>query len=261
MKTPGGWVSALVPQAWNSEMTMRTIVPGRQLRANTSELTAVEQGEGEVNEEFGREGFPAVVFGVDDVVDLADGSGDEQAHEERADEVAVGPEPDVDGVKDAEERETVRDAVNNEPGVSSHCQGASSLLAVVRELVQDHPEEEEVDQRPDPDRVRRGRHVGFLVVSTSMHVAADARGSGSGRLSGDRHSHELRRLWGMSAPLRHSHSHHGVTLHPNSVGIHGGGITHVRLVVSIVGSGDAVDLRSEGDSVDNDVEELHTTSA
>lgn len=27
VKTPGGWVSAFVPQAWNSEMTMRTMVP------------------------------------------------------------------------------------------------------------------------------------------------------------------------------------------------------------------------------------------
>lgn len=27
MKTPGGEVSAFAPKAWNSEMTMRTIVP------------------------------------------------------------------------------------------------------------------------------------------------------------------------------------------------------------------------------------------
>lgn len=68
-----------------------------------------------MDEELSRERFPAVVFGIDDVVDLADGRSNEQAHEEGADEVTVGPEPDVDRVEDTEERETVRDAVNDEP--------------------------------------------------------------------------------------------------------------------------------------------------
>lgn len=81
-----------------------------------------------MDEKLGCERFPAVVFGVDDVVDLADGSGDEQAHEERADEVAVCPEPDVDRVQDTEERETVRDAVNDEPGVSSGPQEPAHFL-------------------------------------------------------------------------------------------------------------------------------------
>lgn len=80
------------------------------------QLTAVEEREGKVDEELGRKRFPAVVLGVDDVVDLADGSGNEQAHEEGADEVAVSPEPDVDRVEDAQESKAVRDAVNDEPG-------------------------------------------------------------------------------------------------------------------------------------------------
>ena len=190
---------------------MRTMVPGRQFKLSCRQLTAVEQREWEVDEELGCKRFPAVVFGVDDVVDLANGRGDKQAHQECADEVAVSPEPDVDRVQDTEEREAVRDAVNDEPESQLAVPLSSSLLAVVRELVQDHPEEEEVDQRPNPDRVSRGRHVGFLAVSTSMHVAADPRlrtvqrPSLPGAVAG---------VGARIAPLRHSHPHHGATLQP-----------------------------------------------
>lgn len=71
-----------------------------------------------MDEELSRKRFPAVVLGIDDVVNLADAGGDEQAEHEGADEVAVAPEPDVDRVEQAKERKSVRDRVNDEPGVS-----------------------------------------------------------------------------------------------------------------------------------------------
>lgn len=47
-----------------------------------------------------------------------------------------GPEVDVDGVKDAEEREAPGDAVNDD------------LLAVGEELIDNRPQEENVYHRP-----------------------------------------------------------------------------------------------------------------
>jgi hypothetical protein len=61
-------------------------------------LTAVEEGEREVDEELLAETFACRVVLLDDVVDLADGRRDEE-REDKGENVPVArPEEDVDGV-------------------------------------------------------------------------------------------------------------------------------------------------------------------
>lgn len=110
---------------------------------------AVVQAEGEVDEELGGEGALARV-GVDDKVDLGDGAGYEERGNKRGNVPPAEGEPDERRVEQAEEGEAVLDAVDDDG------------LATLGELVDDHAEEEDVDQRPDPEGVRRGRDVGVV---------------------------------------------------------------------------------------------------
>lgn len=103
-----------------------------------------------MDEELGAKTVAARVFCVYDIVDLANGGGDDKGHEEGRNVEAADPEPDVNGVEQGEDGKAVRDGVDDE------------RLAGLGELVEHHAEQEEVDQRPDPERVRRRRHVGFL---------------------------------------------------------------------------------------------------
>lgn len=111
-----------------------------------------------MNKEFGCERALYGV-GVDDVVDLANGRGDKESGNESENVVSAVGEPDEGRVEEAENSKAVLDTVNDDG------------LALVGELVDDHAEEEEVDQSPDPERVRRRRNIrimgGSLLVSMS----------------------------------------------------------------------------------------------
>ena len=89
-----------------------------------------------MNEQLIAGGLDRVVL-LNDVVDVADGRGDQEREDGSGDVLMVGPDGDEGGIEDGEEREP--------PGVSVN---DGSLGADRGELVDDGAEKEEVDDRP-----------------------------------------------------------------------------------------------------------------
>ena len=73
---------------------------------------------------------------LDNVVDLRDGGGDQQAHDEGEDEPVSGSEENKDRVEDAKDSESPTDRVDD------------NLFAAGSELVYHGAEQQKVDQRP-----------------------------------------------------------------------------------------------------------------
>jgi len=71
------------------------------------------------------------------VVDVSYCGRDEERKDESGNVAVVGPQVDVDGIQDTEERETPRDTVNDD------------LLSTREELVDDGAEKENVNYSPD----------------------------------------------------------------------------------------------------------------
>ena len=110
----------------------------------------MEEREGEVDERLLCQALLTPVVLLDDIVDLADGGGDEEGEEEGEDVPVSGPEEDVDRVEDAEEGEAPLDGIDDD------------LLAARGELEEHGAEEEQVDEGPDVHRPLGGRDVGCL---------------------------------------------------------------------------------------------------
>lgn len=164
----------------------------------TKTLTAVVKREGEVNKELRAKAIIRGVFVVDDVVDLAHASGDEEREHERRDVPAASPKEDVDGVEAAEDSKAVSNGVDDDG------------LAGRRELEEHHEQEQEMDQRPDPKGVCRGSHIGLLWT-------------------------------GQWVSLGRWQTHIS---------------THIGRTVCVLGPRHRVDIGTEGDNEDEDVEEL-----
>lgn len=77
------------------------------------------------------------VISLDDVIDVRYRAADEQRKDKRNDIVTARPYVDIDGVEDGEQGETPSDAVDDDG------------FAGVGELVEEHAEEEQVDECPD----------------------------------------------------------------------------------------------------------------
>lgn len=113
--------------------------PCRSVSGRDTALTAMVEGEREMNKHFRSKSFVRVR--VDDIVDLGNARRDQETEHECGDVPSFDPEENVDTVKCAEEREPAANCVNHK------CLAGSS------ELVEDHAEEEEMDEAPDPERV------------------------------------------------------------------------------------------------------------
>jgi len=87
---------------------------------------------------------------LDEIVGMADGRGHEQRKDESDDVVLATPDVDVDAIKGTEEGETPANGVDDD------------FLATVVELVDDRSKQQEVDQRPDAERVWSRGKVSFL---------------------------------------------------------------------------------------------------
>jgi hypothetical protein len=77
-------------------------------------LTAVVEGEWEVNKGFLGPSLLTRVVLLDDIVDLTDGGRDEQAEDKGENVPVSGPEEDVDRVEDTEQGESPSDRVDND---------------------------------------------------------------------------------------------------------------------------------------------------
>ena len=122
----------------------------------------VPHGEGQVHEQLIANGLGGVIL-LDDVVNVADGRGDQKGEDESADVLVAGPKGDEDGVENGEEREPPGDSVDHD------------RLRVNRgELVDDGAEEKEVDDGPGEESpVGRGE-------VRLLDVAVDGLGGGYG---------------------------------------------------------------------------------
>jgi len=93
-------------------------------------------GKRQVHEQLIAGGLGGVIL-LDDVVNVADGRGDQEREDESGEVMLVSPDGDEDGVEDGEEREPPRDSVDDD-----------GLGVDGGELVDDGAEKEEVDERP-----------------------------------------------------------------------------------------------------------------
>ena len=100
---------------------------------------------------------------LDDIVNVADGRGDQEGEDESGNVMVVGPDGDEDGVEDCEEREPPGDAVDH-----------YGLRVGGSELVDDCAEEQEVDDRPSEEGPTGWSEVRLL------DVAVDGPGGGYG---------------------------------------------------------------------------------
>lgn len=96
-------------------------------------------GERQVHEKLIADGLGGMVL-LDDVVDVADGRGDQEGKDKSDDVMVVGPNGDEDGVENGEEREPPGDSVDHD-----------SLRVGGGELVDDGAKKEEVDERPSEE--------------------------------------------------------------------------------------------------------------
>jgi len=111
----------------------------------------VVEREGEVNEELITIRLGGVIF-LDDIVNVGDGRADEQSKDKGKDVIVGCPQIDVDGIEDAEQRESPGDTVND------------STFAFGEELVDDGAEEKDVNQSPDEERPWCGGDVCLLAI-------------------------------------------------------------------------------------------------
>jgi len=110
-------------------------------------------GEGQVHEQLIAGGLGGMIL-LDDIVNVADGGGDQEGKDERDDVMLFGPEENEDRVEDGEERESPGDSVNYD----GLCVGGS-------ELVDDGAKKEEVDDRPSEEGPVGWSEVRLLDVS------------------------------------------------------------------------------------------------
>lgn len=68
-------------------------------------------GEGQMHEQLIAGGLGGMIL-LDDIVNVADGGGDQEGKDERDDVMLLGPEENEDCVEDGEEREPPGDSVN-----------------------------------------------------------------------------------------------------------------------------------------------------
>ena len=106
---------------------------------NQNSGPSVPHGEWQMYEQLIADRLGGVIL-LDDVVNLADGRGDQKGQQERDDVMVVGPNGNEDGVEDGEEREPPRDPVDY-----------NGLCVNGGELVDDGAQEEEVDDRPSEE--------------------------------------------------------------------------------------------------------------
>jgi len=110
-------------------------------------------GEWQVHEQLIADGLGGMIL-LDDVVDVADGRGNQKGKDESGDVMVVSPDGDEDGVEDGEEREPPGDSVDH----NGLCMGRG-------ELVDDGAKEEEVDDRPSEEGPIGWGEVRLLDVS------------------------------------------------------------------------------------------------
>lgn len=113
----------------------------------------VPHGERQVHEQLIAGGLGRMIL-LDDIVDVADGGGDQEGEDERDDVVVVGPDGNEDCVEDGEERESPGDSVNHD-----------GLGVGGSELVDDGAKKEEVDDRPSEEGPVGWSEVRLLDVS------------------------------------------------------------------------------------------------
>ena len=110
-------------------------------------------GERQVHEQLIAGGLGGMIL-FDDIVNVADGGGDQEGKNEGDDVMVVGPDGNEDCVEDGEEREPPGDSVNHD----GLCMGGS-------ELVDDGAKKEEVDDRPSEEGPIGWSEVRLLDVS------------------------------------------------------------------------------------------------
>jgi len=76
------------------------------------------------------------------VIDVSNCGADKEGEDESNDIMTSGPEIDVDGIEDGEERESPRNAVDD------------CFLALREELIYDSTEKKNMNKRPDEERPR-----------------------------------------------------------------------------------------------------------
>jgi len=112
-------------------------------------------GERQVNEQLIADGLGGVIL-LDDVVNVADGRGNQKGKDESDDVMMVGPNGDEDDVEDREEREPPGDSVDHD-----------GLGVGGGELVDDGAKEEEVDDGPSEEGPIGWGEVRLLDVSVN----------------------------------------------------------------------------------------------
>lgn len=124
---------------------------------------AMVEGERKVDEDLVcRAGRLVILF--DNVVDVGNRRGHEQGEDKCDDVVVRSPQVDIHCVENGQQGEAPRDALND------------GAVTVLRELVQDSTEEEEMNDRPDQKRPWRGSKICNLAT---MVVDAVVRGNGA----------------------------------------------------------------------------------
>lgn len=113
-------------------------------------------GERKMHEQLIAGGLGRVIL-FDDIIDVADGRGDQEGEDEGGDVMVVGPDGDEGGVEEGEEREPPGDSVNHD----GLCVGGS-------ELVDNGAEKEEVDDRPSEEGPTSWSEVRLLDVSVDV---------------------------------------------------------------------------------------------
>lgn len=152
----------LGPNPW--AVVMRVHVPPKRLEStqdHQNQRVGVPQAERQVEDDLVRGGGVAGFGGLDGVVDLGDGGGDEEGEDKGGDVPVLVPEPDKRLVQDGEEREPPLDAVDED------------LFTVFGELVEHEEEEEEVDQSPRVVEPLTRGHPCFLAAAVDVRGAGD----------------------------------------------------------------------------------------
>lgn len=115
----------------------------------------VVEGEGEVDENFITKRLRRMML-LYDIIDVRDSAADEEGSNESKNVMTAGPEIDIDGVENAEERKAPRNAVDDD------------AFALRSKLVDDGSQKKCVNNGPDEERPRRRCDVGLFsrVVDT-----------------------------------------------------------------------------------------------
>jgi len=118
--------------------------------------------EWEVDPKFIVDIFTCVLF-LNDVIDVADTTTDEEGEDERRDVMMSAPDVDVNTRENSEKREPPADSIDD----GSFSRG--------EELVDDISQEEDVDKGPDPESILSGSEISLLAggVAASIFGACD----------------------------------------------------------------------------------------